>query len=110
MASGSIRVSGRLADVDHLLVDGTVDTLDMRLFDYTLKNATPIRMSLNDGQVSIDELRLEGVDTQLRLGGRIDLRNERIAVQANGDANLGLLQGFFHDVLSSGRAAYHEEE
>ncbi len=41
VASGSIRVSGRLADVDHLLVDGTVDTLDMRLFDYALKNATP---------------------------------------------------------------------
>jgi len=104
VASGSIRVSGRLADVDHLLVDGTVDSLDMRLFDYTLKNATPIRMSLDDGQVRIDELRLEGVDTQLRLGGRIDLRNQRIAVQANGDANLGLLQGFFHDVLGSGRA------
>ena len=29
VASGSIRVAGELADVDHLLVDGTVDTLDM---------------------------------------------------------------------------------
>ena len=61
-------------------------------------------MSLDNREVKIDDLRLEGVDTHLRLGGRIDLRNERIAVQANGDANLGILQGFFHDVRGSGRA------
>ena len=41
------------------------------------------------GQVKIDELQLVGVDTRLRLGGLVDLRNERIALQANGDANLG---------------------
>jgi translocation and assembly module TamB len=61
-------------------------------------------MSLDSGQVKIDELQLEGVDTHLRLGGLIDLGNQRIAVQANGDANLGILQGFFHDVRGSGRA------
>ena len=47
VASGSIRVVGELADLDHLLVDGTVDTLDLRLFDYALKNAAPIRLALD---------------------------------------------------------------
>ena len=58
VVSGSLRVSGRLADVDHLLVDGTVDTLDMRLFDYALKNAEPIRLSLDQRKVKIGNLRL----------------------------------------------------
>jgi TamB, inner membrane protein subunit of TAM complex len=104
VASGSIRVSGRIADVDHLLVDGTVDSLEMRLFDYALSNAAPIRLSLDDRTVKIGDLQLVGTDTRLRLDGAIDLRNERIAVRANGDANLGILQGFFHDVRGSGRA------
>ena len=50
VASGSIRVVGELADFDHLLVDGTVDTLDMRLFDYAVKNAAPIRIALDDSR------------------------------------------------------------
>src|SRR5262249_2101961 len=36
VASGSIHVTGELADVDHLVVEGTVDTLDMRLLDYAV--------------------------------------------------------------------------
>ena len=49
VASGSIRVVGELADVDHLLVDGTVDTLDMRLFDYARaeRRADPASRSIN---------------------------------------------------------------
>ena len=43
VASGSMRVVGELSDIDHLLVDATVDRLDMRLFDYALRNARPIR-------------------------------------------------------------------
>ena len=104
VASGSIRVSGPLTDLDRVAVDATVDSLDMRLFDYALKNATPIRASILKRDVTIEELRLTGVDTELRLGGRIDLAKERVALQATGGANLGILQGFFHDVRGSGRA------
>ena len=45
-----------------------------------------------------------GDDTQLRVSGTIGLRDERIALQAVGDANLGILQGFFRDVRGSGHA------
>ena len=105
VASGSVRVAGRLTDVDHLLVDGTIDTIDLRLFDYALKNAAPVRISLDDRLVRIDELQLVGQDTRLRVSGTIGLSDERIALQAIGDANLGILQGFFRDVRGSGQAA-----
>src|SRR5207253_5663897 len=85
-------------------VDGSVDTLDMRLLDYAVRNAAPIKMSLDRQQVKIEELQLVGEDTRLRVGGAIDLNNDRIALKASGDANLGILQGFFRDVRGAGRA------
>jgi len=104
VVSGSIRIVGELADVDHLLVDGTVDSVDMRLFDYAVRNASPVRLSLDHNEIKIDDLQLVGVDTQLRVSGSINLNEEKIALRAAGEANLGVLQGFFKDVRGSGRA------
>ncbi len=105
VASGSIRVVGELANIDHLLVDGTVESLDVRLFDYRLRNAAPIRVALDRHAVRLTEMRLVGEDTELDVSGVVSLHDERIAMRANGVANLGILQGFFRDVRSSGRAS-----
>jgi translocation and assembly module TamB len=105
VASGSLRVIGELADVDHLLVDGTVDSVEMRLFDYVLKNGAPIRLALDQNVIRVNDLRLVGDDTELRIGGTVGLHDQRIAVQAAGHANLGILQGFFpNEMRGSGRA------
>lgn len=105
VASGSIRIVGELADVDHLLVDGTIDRVDIRLFDYAVRNATPIKIALDRHSVRVDQLELVGEDTRLRVAGNISLHDQRIAMEASGDANLGILQGLFRDVRGSGRAA-----
>ena len=105
VASGSIRVVGELANLDHLLVDATVDSLDMRLFDYRLHNASPIRIALDRHAVRLTEMRLVGEDTELDVTGVLSLSDERIAMRANGVANLGILQGFVANVRSSGRAS-----
>ena len=104
VTSGSVRVAGELADFDHLLVDATVDSIDMRLFDYALRNAEPIRITLDQRTINILNLQLVGEDTKLKVLGHVGLRDQRIALQATGDANLGILQGFFRDVRGSGRA------
>ena len=104
VASGAIRVVGELADVDHLVIDGTVDSLEMRLLDYSVKNAAPIRIALEQRQVRIEELQLVGDDTRLRVSGTVGLNDERIALTATGEANLGILQGFFRDVRGAGKA------
>ncbi len=104
VASGSIRVVGQLADADHLLVDGTVDALEMRLFDYAIRNAGPIRLAFDKQVVRVQELELVGDDTRVKIGGMIGLQDQRIALQAAGEANLGILQGFFFNVRGSGRA------
>jgi len=104
VASGSIRVVGTLTDVDALVVDGTVDTVEMRLFDYAIRNAGPVRLALDRHVVRVQQLRLVGEDTQLDVGGVIQLHDQRIALKASGEANLGVLQGFFRDVRGAGRA------
>ena len=104
IVSGSLRIAGNLRDADHLLVDGTIDSLDMRLFDYALKNAAPVRLAFDQRQVNVIDLQVVGEDTRLRLAGTVGLRDNRLALQASGDANLGILQGFFRNVRGSGRA------
>src|SRR5205823_2547153 len=105
VASGSIRIVGALADFNRLLVETTVDTLEMQLFDQRIANAGPLRLSLDKGEIKFDQVQLTGVNTQLRVAGGVDLNTERIAVQASGDADLGLLQGVDNDLRGSGRAA-----
>jgi hypothetical protein len=104
IASGNIRVVGELADIDHLVVDTTVDKLDLRLFDYRLRNAVPIRLALDRHSVRVTDMRLIGDETQLDVTGVIDLHNERIAMRANGAASLGILQGFVPNIRSTGEA------
>jgi hypothetical protein len=104
VTSGSVRIVGELTDINHLVVDTTVDMLDMRLFDYALHNDGPIHMTLDQRNIEIYSLQLAGENTQLRVVGRVGLREQKIGLQATGNADLGILQGFFRDVRGSGRA------
>lgn len=104
VASGRIRVVGALADVDRLLVDVTVDRLDVRLFDYQLRNAVPLRLALDRHAVRLADVRLAGDGTQLEVSGQANLHDNRIAVRVRGDANLGILQGFVPNMRGSGQA------
>lgn len=104
VASGNVRAVGQLANVDRLLVEATIDRFDVSLFDYRLRNASPIRIALDNHTVRVNEMRLVGDDTQLDLTGLVNLHDERIAMRASGDANLGILQGLVPNIRSSGRA------
>ena len=105
VVGGSVRVVGNLGNIDALLVDGTVDSLDMRLFDYALRNARPIRLALDRHSVRIADMRIVGQDTQIDIAGVANLHDRTINMRANGDANLAVLQGFISNLRSSGTAA-----
>ena len=104
VASGNVRVAGQLADIDALVVEASVERFDLRLFDYRVRNASPIRLALDRHTARITEMRLVGDETQLDVEGTIDLHNDRMAVHATGDAGLALLQAFVPNIRSSGRA------
>lgn len=104
LASGTVRVSGGLDDIERLRVEATVDRLEMTLFDYGIRIPRPIRLTMDQQVVRVDELQLVGDQTQLSIAGSVSLGEERVALRANGDANLGILQGFMRDVRGAGRA------
>ncbi|MBI3263517.1 MAG: translocation/assembly module TamB [Acidobacteria bacterium] len=104
VASGVLRIEGPLESPPRLNLQAGVDSLELRLFDYQLANEGPIRMALTDRVVTLDPARLVGQDTRLDLSGSYDTLDEQIRLRAEGDANLGILQGFVTDLNSSGRA------
>jgi translocation and assembly module TamB len=108
-----VHVQGELANIDNVLVDVSVDRFDVRLFDFPVRNPddpkrpgyrVPIRLALDRHSVRIVDMRLEGVDTTLSIGGNVDLHNEMIAMRFDGEANLRILEGFTRNVRSTGRA------
>ncbi len=130
VAGGTVRVAGELADIDHLAVDTCVEQLDLKLFDYRISNRSPanaarsaaaegasgcgaasdaILLDLHQHVLDIGRLRLYGEGTELAVDGHVNLHESTLAVQASGDANLGILQGFFRDLRSSGGATLKAE-
>ncbi len=109
VASGGFRVVGPLRDSARLSAQGSIEDVDLRLFDYHLKNDGPIVLSLKDDVARIEKLRVVGDGTTLELVGEARLTEDRMRVRALGDANLSLLQGFFRDIRSSGSAKVQAE-
>jgi autotransporter translocation and assembly factor TamB len=81
-----------------------VEQLDLKLFDYRLRNDGPIELTLDQNVLQIGRFRLAGEGTQLQLDGQLGLKDQTVDVQATGDANLGILQGLFRDLRSRGTA------
>ncbi len=88
-----------------MTVDATADSVQMKLFDQAIANDGVLRIVFDKRQVRFDRVRLVGENTRLSLTGGVDLRNETIAIEAAGDADLGLLQGVASNIRGSGRAA-----
>jgi hypothetical protein len=104
IGSGTIRVTGELYNPDAIRINAIVEQLDLRLFDYQLRNQGPIAVTVERRTLQIASLRLIGEDTALDLTGGVDLGQQALSLQAQGAANLAVLQGFVRNLRSSGRA------
>lgn len=104
VASGTVRVVGELYNPDALRIDTSVEQVNVALLDYRLRNQAPIRVSVEQQVLQVDALKMVGEDTEIDLSGTVQLVDQSLALQANGSANLAVLQGFLPDIRSSGRA------
>jgi hypothetical protein len=104
IASGTIRVVGELYNPDALHITTNVEQLDLRLVDYRLRNQGGIMMAIDGPTLRVDTLRLVGEDTALDVTGSVDMGRQALSLQANGAANLAVIQGLLPEVRSSGRA------
>ena len=104
VVSGTLQVTGPLRDVDSLLVQATVEQLELGFFDYVVTNDAAVEFVLDHNVLRIQQMDLVGDGTALTLTGQVGLVDEKVAVRAEGDANLEFLQGFLPDLRSSGTA------
>ena len=104
IASGTIRVVGELYNPDALRIDTNVEQVNLAFLDYKLRNQSPVRLSVEHNVLQVDSLKMIGEDTELDLTGSVNMTDQSLALQANGAANLAVLQGFLPDIRSSGRA------
>ena len=72
IASGSIGLTGPLADRSQIQVDTTIDETTVTLLDYTLRNEGEVKLSFGGNAFRIGQLHLAGQDTKLEVSGGID--------------------------------------
>ena len=106
VADGTIRIVGELADIDHLLVEASVDKLQLKLFDYPAANDGPIQLALNQHVVEVKRFRLVGESTAL------ELERERRTCTTSGSRSTrratrtsAILQAFNRAIRSAGNAS-----
>jgi hypothetical protein len=104
VASGTVRAAGSFITPEGVAARVHLDKVDMRMFDYQLANDGPLDISLDQGAVKLERFRLKGEDTRFAVSGQVDVLKAHLALHAEGDANLGVLQAFSRDLRSSGRA------
>ena len=107
--SGTLQLYGPLRDVAKLRMDATVEQLELKLYDYAIGNDGPLRLTLDQSVVHVERMDLIGDGTALQLTGQVGLEDESVALSANGEASLALLQGFFPDIRSSGATRLEAE-
>jgi hypothetical protein len=104
VGTGTLHITGELAHPARMNVDVLFEQVQLKLFDYALHNAAPIRVAMTGDVVHMEDMRFAGDGTELNVSGSLDLDGRRIAGLAKGTANLGILQGFYRNIRSSGQA------
>ena len=92
------------------LLDGTaeIDQFKVTLEGLPLTSKGPIRASLNDGVVKLNQLEIDAEDTNLTAGGTADLLGDGgMNMQAQGAINAKLAQSFNSQISSSGHIDFN---
>jgi translocation and assembly module TamB len=102
-ADGEVHVVGPLRRPRELQLTARLDTVDAVVEDVKLHNDGPVRFSIADQALKIDQFRLLGDLTDISAMGTVQLTGERILdVRAQGRVNLKLIESFNPDFTSSG--------
>ena len=104
--TGDLHLIGPLRKPSELLVTGNVEDFFADIEHVQLRNNDPIRFEVSDQTLKIQRLRLIGQGTDLEIGGSAQLNGEQMLnLNAEGHADMGLIQSLNPDFTSSGTVA-----
>ena len=103
IVAGAASVQGPLRYWRRLSGTAEISKLSGSVKGVAITNSGPVRFTIAEQVVSIDQLHLVGDDTDLSARGTVQLAGERqISVRADGKINLKLLQTLNPDLIASG--------
>ena len=102
-ADGEVHMVGPLRRPRELQFTANLDNLDADVEDVKIKNQGPIRFSVANQILQIDQFHLVGQDTDISANGKVHLTGDReLDLRAQGRVNLKLIESFNPDFTSSG--------
>ncbi len=102
-ADGEVHMVGPLRRPRELQFTANLDSLDAGIEDVKIKNEGPIRFSIANQTLQIDQFHLVGEDTDISATGKVQLTGDReLDLRAQGRVNLKLIESFNPDFTSSG--------
>ncbi|MEO6912192.1 MAG: translocation/assembly module TamB domain-containing protein, partial [Edaphobacter sp.] len=110
--NGVVTVNGPLKTPKAL--NGTVElnNVDVKLQGVELKAAAPLRASLRDGIMTLEQVHITGQDTDMNMSGTAQLfgatdpKGGKLNMKGNGNVSMALLQNFRPDLISSGKVEF----
>jgi translocation and assembly module TamB len=110
--AGTVTISGPAAKPQQIAGTAEFGNVDLKLEGIELKAAQPLRASLNDGIVTLDQLHITGADTDLQAAGRAQVfgstnpQGGAIHLNANGSVSMALAHTFDKDLITSGKVSF----
>jgi translocation and assembly module TamB len=102
-ADGEVHMVGPLRRPGELQFIANLENLDADVENVKIKNQGPIRFSVSNQMLQIDQFHLLGEDTDISATGKVHLSGDRdLDLRAQGRANLKLIESFNPDFSSSG--------
>jgi translocation and assembly module TamB len=110
--SGFVTVSGPLRKPQQISGSLEFQRVDVKLENVELRSAAPLRASLRDGTVSVDQFHITGQDTDLiasgtaKVLGDTNAQGGALKLSANGNISMALAHSFDKDITSSGKVGF----
>jgi translocation and assembly module TamB len=112
LISGVATVSGPLKTPKALSGTAEFNDVDVKLQGIELKAAEPLRLSLRDGIVTLEQVHITGQDTNMRASGTAQLfgstnpKGGKLDVKGSGNVSMTLLHTFDPNLISSGKVKF----
>jgi translocation and assembly module TamB len=110
--NGVIDISGPAKTPLQMAGSANFDNFDVKLNGYELKAAEPLRVSLKNGVALLEQVHVTGQDTDLHLGGTVQVfgstnpKGGNLDLKANGSVSPQLAHTFDPDVIASGKVTF----
>jgi translocation and assembly module TamB len=110
--AGALTVNGPAAKPAQLAGTAEFNDVDLKLEGIELKAAQPLRATLKNGVVTLDQLHIAGQDTDLEASGTVQVlgaanpQGGAIHLNASGSVSTALAHTFDNDLLASGNVTF----